>query len=97
MLYRRFVFRVRGHVWRDLGRFELVNLGALAVNAALLPVFVEVFGFPVLAYLIITSIRITYGELVPKIYTVVHADRVGRRIARPLHFFRRCGRRRRRT
>src|SRR3954470_6272891 len=43
----------------------------------------------ILAYLIITSIHITYGELVPKIYTVVHADRVGRRMARTLHFFRR--------
>src|SRR5213080_60514 len=43
----------------------------------------------ILAYLIITSLHITYGELVPKIYTVVHADRVGRRIARSLQFFRR--------
>src|SRR3954464_15753090 len=43
----------------------------------------------ILAYLIITSLHITYGELVPKVYTVVHADRVGRRLARPLHFSRR--------
>ena len=43
----------------------------------------------ILAYLIITSLHITYGELVPKVYTVVHAERVGRRIARPLRFFRR--------
>jgi CBS domain containing-hemolysin-like protein len=43
----------------------------------------------IVAYLIITSLHITYGELVPKVYTVVHAERVGRRIARPLHFFRR--------
>jgi CBS domain containing-hemolysin-like protein len=43
----------------------------------------------ILAYLIITSLHITYGELVPKVYTVVHADRVGRRVARPLHLFRR--------
>jgi CBS domain containing-hemolysin-like protein len=43
----------------------------------------------IVAYLIITSLHIVYGELVPKVYTVVHADRVGRRIARPLHFFRR--------
>lgn len=49
VLYRRFVFRVRGHVLRDLGRFELVNLGALAVNAALLPLLVEVAHLPVLA------------------------------------------------
>src|SRR3954462_5927263 len=30
----------------------------------------------IVAYLIITSLHITYGELVPKVYTVVHADRV---------------------
>ena len=41
------------------------------------------------AYLIITSLHIVYGELVPKVYTVVHAEGLGRRIARPLHFFRR--------
>ena len=48
VLYRRFVFRVRGHVWRDLGRFEVVNLTALGINAALLPVLVELVGLRVL-------------------------------------------------
>src|SRR3954447_26138979 len=43
----------------------------------------------VLAYVIITSLHIVYGELVPKVYTVVHAESLGRRIAPPLHFFRR--------
>src|SRR3954453_11585292 len=43
----------------------------------------------ILAYLLITSLHITYGELVPTIFTVVHAESLGRRIARPLHFFRR--------
>jgi CBS domain containing-hemolysin-like protein len=43
----------------------------------------------IVAYLIITSLHIVYGELVPKVYTVVHAEKLGRRIARPLHFFRR--------
>lgn len=47
VLHRRFVFRVRGHVWLDLARFEAVNLGALGVNAVLLPFFVEVVGTPV--------------------------------------------------
>lgn len=41
ILYRKFVFRVRGHVWIDLGRFELVYLTSLAVNAVLLPILVE--------------------------------------------------------
>jgi putative flippase GtrA len=41
VLYRRFVFRVTGHVWRDLARFETVYLVALGINAALLPILVE--------------------------------------------------------
>ncbi len=48
VLHRRFVFKVRGHLWLDLGRFEIVNLGALGVNAVLLPFFVEVVHLQVL-------------------------------------------------
>jgi putative flippase GtrA len=48
VLYRRFVFRVRGHVWRDLARFETVYLVALGVNALLLPVLVSWVHLPVL-------------------------------------------------
>lgn len=48
VLHRRFVFKVHGHLLLDLGRFELVNLVALAVNAVLLPFFVEVVGLGVL-------------------------------------------------
>src|SRR5205085_10055939 len=44
----------------------------------------------IIAYLIITSLHITYGELVPKVFTVVHAEGVGRRFARPMQFFRRA-------
>lgn len=46
VLYRTLVFRVTGHVLRDLLRFELVYLSALAVNAVLLPISVEVVGIP---------------------------------------------------
>ena len=48
VLHRRFVFRVRGGVWLDLARFELVNLGALAANAVVLPILVEWGGIPVI-------------------------------------------------
>jgi putative flippase GtrA len=41
VLYRRFVFRVRGHVLRDLGRFELVYLVSITINFVLLPVLVQ--------------------------------------------------------
>ena len=43
VLYRRFVFRVRGHVWRDLARFESVYLVSIAINAVVLPIMVQ-FG-----------------------------------------------------
>ena len=49
VVYRRTVFQVRGHVLRDLARFESVYLVALGVNAALLPLLVEVVGLPVIA------------------------------------------------
>jgi len=55
VLYRRFVFRVRGHVLRDLWRFEVVNLFALGVNLVSLPFAVEVLGLPpILAQLVVT-------------------------------------------
>ena len=40
-----------------------------------------------LAYLITTSLHITVGEQVPKIYAINRAERVARFIARPLHIF----------
>jgi putative flippase GtrA len=47
-LYRHLVFRVRGHVWRDLARFETVYLSAFAVNLLVLPVLVQIVHIPVL-------------------------------------------------
>jgi putative flippase GtrA len=49
VLYRRFVFHVRGNVLRDLLRFETVYLVALGVNAILLPILVELAGLHPLA------------------------------------------------
>ena len=40
VMHRRFVFRVRGHVLRDLARFESIYLVALGVNAIALPLLV---------------------------------------------------------
>ncbi|WP_227468304.1 GtrA family protein [Microbacterium sp. YJN-G] len=57
VLYRRAVFRVRGHVWRDLLRFEMVYLTALGVNAVLLPLLVEFAGLePIIAQALIVFI-----------------------------------------
>ncbi len=41
VMHRRFVFRVRGHVLRDLMRFWSVYLTAAGINAVALPVLVE--------------------------------------------------------
>jgi CBS domain containing-hemolysin-like protein len=40
------------------------------------------------AYLVTTSLHITLGEQVPKIYSILHAEGTARRVARPLHWFR---------
>jgi putative flippase GtrA len=61
VLHRRFVFRVRGHVWLDLARFEVVNLAALGLNAVLLPLFVEVVGLPVVAAQVVAGALAVVG------------------------------------
>ncbi len=42
----------------------------------------------VIAYLVITTAQSIIGEIVPKLYTIQHAEGLARRIARPLEFFR---------
>lgn len=46
-VHRVFVFRVRGNVWSDLWRYECVYLVAFGLNAALLPLCVELAAMPV--------------------------------------------------
>jgi CBS domain containing-hemolysin-like protein len=41
-----------------------------------------------IAYFLTTSLHITAGEQVPKLYSIVHAEGTARRVARPLHLFR---------
>jgi CBS domain containing-hemolysin-like protein len=41
-----------------------------------------------IAYVIITSAQSVVGEIVPKLYTIQHAEGLARRVARPLEFFR---------
>src|SRR3954451_23517606 len=42
-----------------------------------------------IAYLIITSAHIVYGEIIPKLYSIPHAEGVVVRIARPFELFKR--------
>ncbi len=46
VLYRTLVFRVHGHVWRDLARFESVYLSSLGVNWVLLNLLTLWAGLP---------------------------------------------------
>jgi CBS domain containing-hemolysin-like protein len=41
-----------------------------------------------IAYILITSAQSVVGEIVPKLYTIQHAEGLARRTARPLQFFR---------
>jgi putative flippase GtrA len=64
VLYRYLVFRVRGHLVRDLFRFELVNLTSLGVNAVTLPILVELLRWPVLfSQLVITGVTMVVSFL----------------------------------
>jgi putative flippase GtrA len=57
VLYRRFVFRVRGHLWMDLARFESIYLVSLGINALLLPLLVELAGLqPIVAQALIVFV-----------------------------------------
>lgn len=52
---RALVFKVTGHLWRDLFRFVLVNSGALGINLVLLFLVADLLGAPrVPAQLVIT-------------------------------------------
>lgn len=75
-----------------------IGIGALGEPAfahVLEPLLGPVFGHTaaiaisvVTAYLLITIAQSIIGEIVPKLYTIQHAEGLARRIARPLRFFR---------
>lgn len=60
LVYRKLVFRVKGHVWLDLGRFALVNFTSLLVNIGLLSLFSDFLQFPrIPTQLAITLLSVT--------------------------------------
>jgi CBS domain containing-hemolysin-like protein len=70
-------------------------LGEPAIAHLLEPVFGPALGHAaavaisvVIAYVLITVAQSIIGEIVPKLYTIQHAEGLARRIARPLQFFR---------
>ena len=66
VLYRRFVFPVHGHLLRDFARFVSVYLVAIAINAAALPLLVEVVQTPPLLaqlmILVVTTLLSFFGH-----------------------------------
>jgi CBS domain containing-hemolysin-like protein len=75
-----------------------IGIGALgepAIAHLFEPLFGGVLGHAasvavsvIIAYLLITVAQSIVGEIVPKLYTIQHAEGLARRIARPLQFFR---------
>lgn len=66
-LHRRFVFRVKGHRARDLARFAGVQSTSLVINAALLPLLIEVAGLgPLLAQAIATALTVVLSYFAHK-------------------------------
>ena len=66
VLYRRFVFPVHGHLLRDFARFVSVYLVAIGINAAALPLLVEVAQVPPLLaqlmILVVTTLLSFFGH-----------------------------------
>ena len=74
-----------------------IGIGALgepAIAHALEPIFgngsghdIAVAVCVVIAYVLITFFQSTVGEIVPKLYTIQHAEGLARRIAPPMRIF----------
>ncbi|MDQ3741038.1 MAG: hemolysin family protein [Actinomycetota bacterium] len=69
-------------------------LGEPAIAELLEPLFGDVFSHGLalaiaigLAYVITTSLHITLGEQIPKIYAIVRPEQIALRVARPLYLF----------
>lgn len=62
VMHRRFVFRVQGHVLRDLARFESVYMTALGINAVALPLLVAMgmHRIPAQAIIVASTTLLSY-------------------------------------
>lgn len=67
-LYRTLVFKVEGHVLRDLVRFTLVQATALLINVLSLPFFHEVLDLPLLLSQAISVVVIVAFNYVGHLY-----------------------------
>ncbi|MFB2581108.1 GtrA family protein [Herbiconiux sp. P15] len=74
VLYRRFVFTVRGHVWRDLVRFESVYLVSITINAIVLPILVNIGWNRILAQLSILIVTVAISWFGHKRFSFKRTD-----------------------
>jgi putative flippase GtrA len=68
MLHRRYVFKVKGSVLLDLVRFVSVQLSALALNAVLLPLLVELAHVPVLPAQVLAQAMVVVASYFGHLY-----------------------------
>jgi putative flippase GtrA len=64
VVYRRFVYKVRGNVLVDLIRFTGVNAGTFFLNAVCLPILVELAHIPVIPAQVISIAVVTAASYV---------------------------------
>lgn len=70
IVYRRLVFRVAGHFWRDLVRFASVNLASLLLNSLLLVAATEVAGLhPIYSQIAITCFIVVFNYVGHKYFS----------------------------
>jgi putative flippase GtrA len=62
VVYRRFVYKVRGNVLLDLVRFTGVNAGTFFLNAVCLPILVELAHLPVIPAQVLSIILVTVAS-----------------------------------
>jgi CBS domain containing-hemolysin-like protein len=70
-----------------LGEVALANILEDLLGKGLSHAIAAPLSF-VIAYMLATSLHITAGEQVPKIYAITHPEPIARRVARPLQWFR---------
>lgn len=75
-VYRRLVFRVRGHVWLDLARFAGVNVFGLLVHVGCLLVLVDLAGLPAIPVQVTTTVVVVaFNYLAHKYFSFRRSSR----------------------
>lgn len=77
VVYRRLVFRVRGHFWLDLARFASVNVVTLLINAGALGLLADIWGWPAIPVQIgITLLVVVFNYFGHKYFSFRRKSRI---------------------